>query len=202
MRGPNNGPESLVTMAKMALRDRPRVYLDLETTGLNPANHEIIEIGFVRDDGFSWHIKIHPEHPETAEPKALEVNGYTPEEWETQGATCLILALRQLRVFLEDCVIVGHNVAFDVAFLEEAFRKASDKPWHAYYAIDTTTLAYEHLVPLGLKSVSLKHVCEFLGLSPEPDQHRALAGAETCRKVYQKLARAGWLQRLWWGLSY
>ena len=61
-------------------------YIDTETTGLNPAKHEIIEIAIIteNEDGTfeRWHTKIKPDHIENAHPKALEVNGYTPEAWE------------------------------------------------------------------------------------------------------------------------
>ena len=53
--------------------------------------------------------------------------------------------------------------------------------------VDTTGIAYIFLVPKGLESLSLKPVCEFLGLEPEPGIQRALAGATTCKRVYETL---------------
>src|ERR1035441_1042254 len=67
--------------------DRSLVIVDLETTGLDPLVHEVIDIGAVRVDQASLDIeatfsaKIAPAHIELANPIALQVNGYTPEGW-------------------------------------------------------------------------------------------------------------------------
>src|SRR3989338_6197857 len=74
-------------------------FVDLETTGLDPFRHEIIEIGIVlaeqRADLFGklfleriaeHEIRLKPEHIETADPKALEVCKYHERNWENAVA--------------------------------------------------------------------------------------------------------------------
>jgi DNA polymerase III epsilon subunit-like protein len=67
------------------MREKKLAFIDLETTGMDPLKHEIIEIGCLLakldDKGQyveleSFELKVKPEHIETAEQEALRVNGY------------------------------------------------------------------------------------------------------------------------------
>lgn len=60
------------------------LFLDVETSGLNPLIHEIIEICMVETlpDGTiirQFNSKIKPQYE--VNPEAAKVNGYTPEKW-------------------------------------------------------------------------------------------------------------------------
>lgn len=178
------------------VHQKPRVYIDIETTGLNPYEHEMIEFGAIKDDTTRFETKIKPEHIETAEPKALEVNGYREMDWMRAPKMSQILPF--ICNFLDGCVIVGHNVRFDVSFLEVAIKKHGIQKTLGYHLVDTVTLAYEHLVPARITSLSLANVCSALGIPPEPSIHRAMNGAIRAQKVYQELVRAGWVKRWWW----
>jgi len=57
----------------------------------------------------------------------------------------------------------------------------------------------EHLLDLGLESLSLGPVCVFLGIE-HGRAHTALADCVATAKVRQKILPAGPLQRLWWRL--
>jgi DNA polymerase-3 subunit epsilon len=146
------------------------------------------------DDSFKT-FKVRPEHIETADPKALEVNGFRPEDWE--DAISQRSAAAHLSAMLRGSILVGHGVRLDLNFLD-ALSQQQGVEISTRYAIDTVTLVEEHLRPLGLKSRSLKNTCTFLGIPPEPDVHRALNGARLAKRVFEKLARAGPLDRLWW----
>ena len=95
-----------------------RIYLDTETTGLDPATHEILEVAVVRelchapynepgDITHRWCRKIAPKHIETAEPVALKVNGYTAEGWA--GAVPFESVALELLELLKGGTIIGHN---------------------------------------------------------------------------------------------
>jgi DNA polymerase III epsilon subunit-like protein len=173
--------------------------VDIETLGLDPKIYDLIEIAIIRSDGVVYSTKIKPLHPEIAHPKALACNGFRKEDWE--DAPLLSEEIETIFGLLKDCIIIGQNVSFDVNFLRSIASQHNIKIEFGYHTIDTVTLAWEWLVPLGLTSLSLKNICLFLGVPPEPEKHSALNGAETCRKVYDKLLRATWWNRLLWKLA-
>lgn len=176
-------------------------YLDTETTGLKPGKDsgEIIEIAIINVyDGMmeKWVTKIRPTHIETAHPKALEVNGYTEAEWANAPSFDEIAPEIYRR--LKGATIVGHNVNFDLKFLDHHFSESScDLRISHRNVIDTVTLAQEHLKPTGLKSVSMDNIRRWLGWSLI-DAHTALKDADDVRKLHNTLHQAGWLKRLWW----
>ena len=107
------------------LSQRPLAFIDTETTGLDTSVHEVIEVAIVKEhpDGRveKWQSRIQPKNIEAAHPKALEVNGYTPEKWGE--APYLEHVAIDIATMLKGCVIVGHNVGFDLDFLQADFKK-------------------------------------------------------------------------------
>ena len=100
--------------------------LDLETTGLDPLIHEVIDIGAVRVDQATLEIeatfsaKIQPLHIELASPIALEVNGYTPEAWK--HAVNQSDGWRSFFSFARQSVFASYSTRFDWGFTNEALR--------------------------------------------------------------------------------
>ena len=169
------------------------VFLDTETTGLSPTKHEIIEIGMVIEHPSgaveSWCTKIAPSRIETANPKALEINGFTPEAWEEAPALSEVLPI--VTEHLSGAVVVGHNVAFDLRFI----RQVLDDVHLSEH--DTQVLAREHLTPLGLRSVSLDNCRRWFGWSLD-GAHTALVDAEDCRKLFHMLRDPNPIRKRLW----
>lgn len=161
------------------------IIIDLETTGLDPFKHEIIEIGAIDvDTGETFEVKVHPIRIKEAEPEAMRVNGFDAEEWANE-AFMLTNALYLLNQFVGNGrpAVMGYNVSFDRAFLERAYVESHMKyPFH-YLHLDLMTLAWYRF----RKTLSLKNVCEALDIEPEANVHRALAGAKCAYEVYKKL---------------
>src|SRR5262245_42073356 len=110
----------MVTSAEMerSVRSQPvRVAIDLETTGLHPEQDAIIEIGAVKFAGVkvieTFESLIAPGVPLPF--RIQRLTGILPADLRRVPA--LQSVLPRLRTFLGDCPLVGHNVAFDVAFL-------------------------------------------------------------------------------------
>ena len=184
----------------LLLRDQTLIFIDVETSGLTPTVHEVLQIAVIRDDPTTgmvtrYETKIKPTRIGWAEPKALEVNGYTPEAWADSPSAKDVLT--ELKPWLEDGILVGHNVAFDRAFLEELFARHKDSIKLPHRTLDTYGLAYEHLAPCGLESLALDVIRKFLRW-PLVGGHEAMRDAEDCRKLYHTLSRASWMKRAWW----
>lgn len=186
----------------MIFARKPLVFVDIETTGLDPTVHEIIEIAILPLKGPVWQTKIKPEHIEKASPKALEINGYQdhPEDWD--DAPNFKLIAPEITMRLKETMICGQNIQFDMGFVRSLFKRHGLLLKGVPYSwVDTVTLAYEHLVPLGVPDLKLGTICDFLGISNE-GQHTAAADVYRTRKAYLKMLRAGGLKRLWWRIRW
>ena len=187
----------------LPLAERPLAIIDTETTGLNAREgDEIIEIAIrVWYPGdrcpYDWSRKIMPLRPERIHPKAQAINGFTVEDWNFAGALPFSCYADLIKSRLEGAIILGQNPRFDIEFLVEEFKRLGIDVRFNYHLIDSATLAWEHLVPLGLKSLSLKAICEFLKIRI-PGAHTALADVKRCDEVFKRLRRAGMFRRLWW----
>lgn len=204
----------LVGMSGTA-KDIPPLHLwevvvpDTETTGLpdNPFA-EILEIAVVGLAGdVLLNTKVRPtrmdealKFDEEGVRRALEINGYNEEGWRS-APTFAEVAQDVVRVF-EHKVIVGQNPHFDREFIVRGLTHAGvDKAYRklSRHVVDTTTLAWEHLVPCGLDRLNLDAICGFLGIPLDrATRHGALADAQACRQAYLTLLRASEEQRAAW----
>ena len=181
------------------MKQREIVFLDTETTGLDSLRAEVIEFAAVKvyPDGTeeALYFLIRPERIEDAEPKALEVNGYAkaPERWAT--APTMADVGDQIAEFLRGTVLCGHNVSFDEAMLNANLQRSGIKKRVPYHKVDTTALAYEHLVPLGLPGLSLDKIRDFLDWDKE-GAHTAMKDVRDTQRLYNLLARMNWWGRL------
>lgn len=66
-------------------------FVDVETTGLVPGYHEMIDIGIVMTDlegteQDSLFVRIQPAHPERTQDGARAVNAFDAAKWKEHGA--------------------------------------------------------------------------------------------------------------------
>lgn len=100
------------------------VFLDIETTGLDPSRHEVWEIAYAVDDG-PVRSSFVAHGAAGADPVALRLNGYLQR---FRGEPLLGLTFEsELREVLKGATVVGANPAFDTGFLRERW---GDTPWH------------------------------------------------------------------------
>lgn len=181
------------------LLDRRLAIADYETTGLDPAIHEIIEVGLVVVDQSTLAVldeldlKVRPEHIETASPRALEVNGYDEADWH--DAVSLGTAMMRFAELTKDAMLTSHNITFEHKFTDAAFKKLGIADPMDYHRPDLFTAALESLRHSGLQGFNLVKVAAFLGIEPEPDPHRAINGARQALDVYRKIRELN--RRLW-----
>ena len=186
------------------LKERPIYFLDIETTGLSPTKDEIIEICIIKQAAKGdksqapprvyFHTKLHPDIRVSEEAK--KVNGYTIDKWK--NAVPQEEGLRKAIDFIDEKgFFCGHNVDFDMSFLKNSlirhgmygsFHKLKSLGGHR--TLDTYTLAYEHLVPQGLTSLSMDSIREFLDWDRD-EFHSAMKDASDVQELFNLLALKG-----------
>ena len=118
------------------------VALDIETTGFNPVNDKILEIGAVKVkngrvvDTFSE--LINPGIPVPW--RITEVTGI--DDSMVRGCDNVSVVLRKFLKFCDEDVILGHNLNFDYSFLAEKSAEIGMK--FSKYGLDTLTMAKKH----------------------------------------------------------
>lgn len=161
---------------------------DTETTGLEPANgDEIIQIGALRilngrplqQEHFDQ--LVDPRCPLKA--ASIAIHGITDSM--LLGQPTIDLVLPAFHDFCADTVLVGHNVAFDMRFLE-----LKEDPLGIHFdqpVLDTLLLSA--VAHPNQQSHSLEAIMQRLGI--EMDQrHNALADATATAQVFLKLLPA------------
>ena len=95
------------------------VAIDIETSGLDAENDQILSIGAVKFDGTEFYrlIKQNIDIPDPI----IELTGITSDMLDKDGVP-LRDALQELKTFAEDLPLVGYNFRFDIAFLDRAFQ--------------------------------------------------------------------------------
>lgn len=156
------------------------VFLDTETTGLDPARHEVWEAAVaVNDEPIRSYV--FPHSLDTADPHALEMNGYISRGL---GIVPDVWADVELKGLLTGTTIVGANPAFDTSFLRARWGVA---PWH-HRLVDVESMALAVLGydrPKGLRDLA----ADLRGRGhdiPAPD-HTAAADVATTRAVFHAL---------------
>jgi DNA polymerase-3 subunit epsilon len=166
------------------LADVPFVALDLETTGARAGTGKITEIGAVRIEGFqvvgTFHSLVNPQRP--IPPMITHITGITHAM--VADAPRIEQLVPDLLDFLEGAVIVAHNAAFDVGFLNYELQRLKGRRL-GEGAIDTLPLA--RLLAPGLPNYRLGTVADALG-APIAACHRALADAQAAGHVFVTLA--------------
>jgi ribonuclease T len=146
------------------LNERFRSYLpiiiDIETAGFNPKKNPLLEIAAViveyNADGElaqteSYSCQIIPFEKSELDQASLDFNGIKPFHpfrmaIDEKAALSKIFKPIKEAVKRNDCtraILVGHNPAFDISFLNAAIQRSKIKrsPFHPFSTFDTATLA-------------------------------------------------------------
>ena len=157
--------------------------IDLETTGLNSNEDEIIEVGIVTFyDGAitdEWSSLVNPRR--VVPDFITSLTGITQEM--VDGAPAIPTIRGEIRDRLGDSILVGHNISFDLEFLFAQNLAIANR------RLDTLTLA-SILLPFEGR-YGLAALAAGLGLesSKEAPQHRALFDARRTAELFFHLQR-------------
>ncbi len=159
------------------------VAIDIETTGLNSYEDDIIELATVvfQDDKIldEWSSLIYPE--QELPPEITRLTGITPAM--LSNAPDIRQVRSKVRQMLGDHIVVGHNVSFDMGFLERAHIGVRQ------HRIDTITLASILLPKAGRYGLQALAQSLQLPRSADAQSHRALADARTTAALFFTLSQ-------------
>ena len=163
--------------------------LDLETTGGSPDSCAITELGAVKYQGGelvgTFSTLVDPGMP--IPPSITILTGITHAM--VVAAPPVEVVLPGFLEFLRDAVVVGHNVRFDLGFLNAAAQRLGYGRL-ANQAVDTRALA-RRLIPTEVRNLRLQTLAAHFR-SPTAPIHRALDDAKATAHVFHcLLERAG-----------
>lgn len=158
------------------------VVLDLETTGLSAKKEKIIEIGIVKiSDGVKigeFSSLVNPEKQVSS--RITKITGITNSDlveaplFSEIGVT--------VKNFIGDSLVIGHNITFDLSFLESAFAECGIHIGYTY--LDTLDLARKTFP--SFKDHKLETLITQLNLS-DGQSHRALDDVYCTHALFEKI---------------
>lgn len=155
----------------------PIAVLDVETTGLKPGAHRVVEVSIARiepgsDPELAFDSLINPERSVAA----TDIHGIAEEDVEDAPRFAEIAG--EIAEALRDCVVAGYNVYFDMRFIDYEFDRAglSDGLPHL-------CLMYMRAM-LGLGGrCSLQDACRQFGITETPT-HAAASDAWAAARLW------------------
>ncbi len=164
--------------------DSPIAFLDVETTGGNPAWHRVTEIGLVAASGgqfeYEWSTLVNPG---VRIPSGIEaLTGITNEM--VRDAPPFAEVAVELQRHLEGRLFVAHNARFDYGFIRSEMRRAGlNYTAQTACTVKLSRRLYPQMPRHNLDAVMQRHgiVCE--------SRHRALPDAQVLWKLWQSLRK-------------
>ena len=175
------------------------VIVDIETSGFNPKKNALLEIAAVIVEFNSNHdleiterytTHVVPFKNAELDAAALKFNGIDPHHpfrMAIDEKDALDMLFKPIRhaVKRNNCtraILVGHNPAFDIGFLNAAIQRTQIKrsPFHPFSTFDTATLG-----GLAYQQTVLAKIAQTAGLEWDNDKaHSALYDAEMTAELF------------------
>lgn len=169
------------------------VFIDTETTGINPTKNTIIEFAAVKT---SINLKsvlnqvsftICPDNFDNVifDPQAMKINNISLEEIK-RSVKASTVKEQIINFFDQDTLVVGHNFSFDLLFLSQFLGTEFVDKLIKPRIIDTASLVLPLVVMGKIKRNSLAEACQYFKIDRK-DAHRALNDALMTFQLFKKL---------------
>ena len=183
-----------------------KIFLDTETTGLNPKKNGLLEIGGIIETSNATEefvIECSPFKNDVIDKKALAVNHISKDDLfkrtpprEAYHNFVSILSKHVDRYDKRDkFFFLAYNAPFDYGFLREFFLKNDDHyfgSWFFWPAIDVAVLAALHLRDERSRMFNFKQttVAPVLGIDiDESKAHGALYDTQILKAIFDKITQ-------------
>lgn len=168
------------------VRDAPYIVLDTETTGFEPYGGDaLVQVAFIEYHGLEpsgreFCSLVNPGRP--IPPRATRIHGITDADVAT--APPIEDLIDDIVALIDQHVLVGHHIAFDLRFLDRATRRyrLGDIPCPR---IDTAMLYLA--AGGGSGPIDLDQVAAYCGIDV-PGRHDARGDAWGCGLIFSHLA--------------
>lgn len=163
------------------------IVFDTETTGLDPREDRVIELGCVElvnrfPTGRSLHVFINPQG-RSVHPDAYAVHGISDADLANKPLFKDILA--EFQDFTDGAKLVAHNANFDIGFINAELERCDQPYIDPSRVVDTLAIA-RRKHPMGPNS--LDALCRRYGVdNSHRTKHGALLDAELLAEVYIEL---------------
>ncbi len=180
------------------------IYVDVETTGLNPKKHGIWQLaGMIVIDGKDEHQFNYHMNPvgKEIDPKALTIGGITDTEITSFQKSHI--AYNQFIGVLKDYIkqydkqdkftFIAYNALFDMDFMRQLWYDNNDKYFGSFFFFpptDVMILAGRFLMHTRhlMKDMKLMTVAEKLGIElDESKAHDAMYDIEITREILKRI---------------
>lgn len=169
------------------LREIPFAFVDVETSGASADfGHRVIEIGIARVE----HGQVVAEYEHLLDPQRRISAGVTAltgiSNEMVAGQPTFVDEVSRMLPLLQGAVVVGHNIRFDLSFLNKEFRRCRCDMVQMLgdtHVLDTVRIARRRF---GRGGNGLQTLCRRFGIVPDV-AHRALADVRTTYGVFHHL---------------
>lgn len=170
------------------------LWMDVETTGLQPLKHEVIDLAFCLTDRngeiiSEYATKIKPKYPEFGDVQALSVNGFLRNRSTWSEAPDSFEAWDKVRVWwdglkqLERVYPAGWNPGFDLGFIRSDCFEAGIQLYH--HPLDLLSLVWFKLRDIDRPHLS--DLCSLISISVDAPEHTAVGDVKRCVECYRRL---------------
>lgn len=181
------------------------IFCDLETSGLDPSKHAVLQIaGLIDIDGEivdEFNLHIQPFEGQTLSKESLEVNNFTFDGLRTfkKPMDAYNSLMNKFNKHVDrfnkndKFFLVGYNSNFDDTFLRQFFKNCGDDFYGSFIwwpTIDVAAFAAEFLKEERHKfpNFKLTTVAKAFGIEvDEKEAHDALYDSHLARKIYRKM---------------
>ncbi|MGZ6327182.1 MAG: exonuclease domain-containing protein, partial [Candidatus Limnocylindrales bacterium] len=176
------GTESVLQFLAALDAKQPLVVFDVETTSRDAKLGSLVELAAVKVQGGKitdrWSTLVDPGQPIIGR----QLHGLT--DADVKGSPKPAAAAQELLAWAGEATLVGHNVGFDIGFIEAALGDGTRIEAGRY--LDTLTLAREAWPDQDV--FKLGELAGFFDLEPKPN-HRALPDAEATAELLLRLGQ-------------
>jgi polyribonucleotide nucleotidyltransferase len=182
------GVESITDFVRRVTAGEEFVVVDVETSGRDVKAADLLEIAAMRVRGQEivdrWSTLVDPGRPIFG----TQIHGIT--QADIAGQPSPREAAERFLAFAGESTVVGHNVGFDLGFIEAALATGAEGGDTFRFTpdryLDTWVIARE-VYPDQADSFKLPDLARFLGVAVETS-HRALPDAEATARVLMRLS--------------